>query len=89
MFQPGTDLRARQTSNTIFSDFHDANRMLPSFGLNSSLIRPVQDVVNGLEFCPYYIPKDVAVGTADYCGVWSKNYGGGAVTFLANSFVDK
>jgi len=81
-FIPGYLIQSQYTPDTIFTPFYNPGEFLLPF--QGSLF------TDTLDYCPY--SSGTYYGDGDYygyCGVWSKHYGSGDISILANPFYFK
>ena len=93
----GQSFVSKYTPNTIFSNYYREYgfRGLPVFRYNTDyfykmVYTPSLSYMNA-DYCAYYTTK-VDPDNYDenyYCGVWSKHFGNGDITFLATRFRDR
>ena len=93
IFPYGYDFRSAYRENSLFSEYYLPGETLPYAGSFNALYHSIQDQENYLQYCTYVFPAGNTRGNLaeynrydDYCAVWSKGYGDGHISAIANDF---
>ena len=87
----GQTFSSTNTEDTIFSPYYweTHKKFLPMFGKYPSGVLNLNVFPEAEPYCSYIGKSYIYDSLVEYCGVWSKQYGNGDVTFLATRFDDR